>query len=48
MSDFNTSSQILIIYWEGEEPSEWQVVSITNKKLVLIDEDGERMTCTKQ
>ena len=45
---FNTSSQILIIYWEGEEPTEWQVVSITNKKLVLIDEDGERMTCTKQ
>lgn len=36
------------MYWEDEDPSEWQVVSITSNKLVLIDEDEELMTCTKQ
>lgn len=45
---YNANNQILKMYWEDEDPSEWEVVSITSKKLVLIDEDGELMTCTKQ
>ena len=44
----DSDSQVLKIYWEDEDPEEWQVVSITSKKLVVIDEDGERMTLTKQ
>ena len=45
---YDSDSQVLKIYWEDEDPEEWQVVSITSKKLVVIDEDGERMTLTKQ
>lgn len=45
---YNPDTQILKMYWEDEEASEWQVVSLTSKKLVVIDEDGELMTCTKQ
>ena len=45
---YNANSQILRMYWDGEDPSEWQVVSITSTKLVLIDEAGKIMTCTKQ
>lgn len=45
---YDSDSQVLKIYWEDEDPEEWQVVSITSKKLVVIDEDGERKTLTKQ
>lgn len=45
---YDSDSQVLKIYWEDEDPEEWQVVSITSKKLVVKDEDGERMTLTKQ
>lgn len=45
---YNANSQILRMYWDGEDPSEWQVVSNTSNKLVLIDENGMKMTCTKQ
>ena len=45
---YNANNQILKMYWEDEDPSEWEVVSITSNKLVLIDEDGRQMTCTKQ
>lgn len=45
---YNSDTQILKIYWEDESPSEWQIISVTSKKLVVIDEDGERMTLTKQ
>jgi len=45
---YNAKSNTLTIYWEDDDPEEWQVVSLTSKKLVILDEDGGRVTFTKQ
>ena len=45
---YNASSKTLKINWEDDDPEQWQVVSLTSKKLVVLDEDGGRVTFTKQ
>ena len=44
---YNANSKILTIKWEDEAPEDWQVVSLTSKKLVVLNEDGGRVTLTK-
>lgn len=44
---YNANNQTLKIYWEKDDYEEWQLVSITSKELVLM-EDGEHVTFTKQ
>lgn len=45
---YNANSKTLKINWEDDDPEQWQVVSLTSKKLVVLDEDGGRVTFTKQ
>ena len=45
---YNANSKTLTIKWEYEDTEDWQVVSLTSKKLVVLDEDGGRVTLTKQ
>ena len=45
---YNASSKTLKINWEDDDPEQWQVVSLTSKKLFVLDEDGGRVTFTKQ
>ncbi len=45
---YNANSKTLKINWVDDDPEEWQVVSLTSKKLVVLNEDGRRVTFTKQ
>lgn len=45
---YNTNSKNLTINWEDDNPENWQVVSLTSTKFVVLDEDGGRLTFTKQ
>ena len=45
---YNANSKTLKINWEDDDPEQWQVVSLTSKKLVVLDEGGGRVTFTKQ
>lgn len=44
---YNANSKTLKINRVDDDPEEWQVVSLTSKKLVVLNEDG-RVTFTKQ
>lgn len=45
---YNANNQTLKISWADGDTDEWQVVSLTSKKFVILDEDGDRVTFTKQ
>ena len=45
---YNASKKILKINWDDDDPVEWTVTSLTSKKLVVKDEEGNKLTLTKQ
>lgn len=45
---YNSSKKVLKINWDDDDPEEWTVISLTSKKLVLENEEGGKITLTKQ
>ena len=45
---YNASKKDLKINWDDDDPVEWTVTSLTSKKLVVKDEEGNKLTLTKQ
>lgn len=45
---YNASKKVLKINWDDDDPVEWTVTSLTSKKLVVKDEEGNKLTLTKQ
>ena len=45
---YNASKKVLKINWDDDDTAEWTVTSLTSKKLVVMDEEGYKLTLTKQ
>lgn len=45
---YNASKKVLKINWDDDDPEEWTVTSLTSKKLVVKDGEGNKLTLTKQ
>lgn len=45
---YNASKKVLKINWDDDYTEEWTVISLTSKKLVVMDEEGNKLTLTKQ
>lgn len=45
---YNASKKVLKINWDDDDPVEWTVTSLTSNKLVVKDEEGNKLTLTKQ
>ena len=45
---YNASKKVLKINWDDDDTAEWTVTSLTSKKLVVKDEEGNKLTLTKQ
>ena len=45
---YNASKKVLKINWDDDYTEEWTVISLTSKKLVVMDEEGNKLTLAKQ
>ena len=45
---YNASKKVLKINLDDDYTEEWTVISLTSKKLVVEDEEGNILTMTKQ